>query len=109
MNIKLNIYSNTGKEIERTVIAEEYDLMFGPITSLMGILKASELENKLELIKVVVGAWDEVIGVLNGFFPSVTADEWKRVKMKELIPTVIEIAKYTVTTMLEIPTDSKNV
>lgn len=109
MEIKLNIYDKTGKNVERTVKAEEYEIMFGAVTELMKVVKATAVEDKSELLKTVVSAWDEITSVMSGFFPDVTEDEWKRVKVSELVPVIVELAKYAVTSMMGIPVDPKNV
>lgn len=107
MEIKLNIYDKTGKNVEKTVKAEEYEIMFGAVTELMKVVKATAVEDKSELLKTVVSAWDEITSVMSGFFPDVTEDEWKRVKVSELVPVIVELAKYAVTSMMGIPVDPK--
>lgn len=108
MEISINIYDKKGKEVVRTVKAEEYEIMFGAVGELMKLVKAAGDEDKTAVVKVIGSAWDEVVNVMDGFFPDVTEDEWKCVKVSELVPTIIEIVKYAVSKMLNIPVDSKN-
>lgn len=105
MNLTLNIYDATGKAIVKTHKSTTYDLMFGTITNLMELLKIEDIDNPFELLKTINGAWGEITAVLSGIFPEVTADEWKRVKVKELIPLIVEIARFSVTEMFTIPTE----
>lgn len=104
MNLFLNIYDEAGKNIVKTAKSSTYDLMFGTIQNLMALLKIEDIDNPYELLKTINNAWGEITAVLSEVFPDVTADEWKRVKVKELIPLIVEIAKYSVTEMFNIPT-----
>lgn len=108
MNLKLNIYDKTGKEVIKTVEADTFDLMFGTIVKLMDLLKLEDIDNNLEILKVIYGAWNEITDVLSTVFPSMTDEDWKTVKVKELIPVIIEIGKFAIADALAIPTDSKN-
>ncbi len=108
MNLTLNIYDEKGKEVVTKYESSTYDLMFGTVNALVKILKVESLDNQLDLLKTIVSAWDEVINVLNGVFIGVTDDEWNHVKIKELIPIIIGIAKYSVAEAMTIPNDSKN-
>lgn len=108
MNLKLNVYDSTGKNVVRTCSAETYDLMFGTVNTLMKLLKIEELDNQVELLKIVMNAWDEITNVLSGVFPDMTSNDWNHVKVKELIPVIIDIAKYAISEAMSIPTDSKN-
>lgn len=108
MNLKLNVYDSTGKKIVKTCSAETYDIMFGTVNALMKLLKIEELDNQLELLKIIANAWDEVTNVLNSVFPSMTAEDWNHVKVKEIVPVIINIAKFTLSETMSIPSDSKN-
>lgn len=108
MNLKLNIYDKTGKEIIKTAEADTFDLMFGTIVKLMDLLKLEDIDNNLEVLKVIYGAWNEITDVLSTVFPNMTDEDWKTVKVKELVPVIIEIGKFAITEALTIPTDSKN-
>lgn len=107
-NLILNIYDSTGKNIVKTYNATTFDLMFGTVMSLMDLLKIEDLENTVELLKVLHNAWNEIKNVLSDVFPEITDEEWKYVKVKELLPIIVKIAKSAVTDMLSIPTDPKN-
>jgi len=107
-NLILKIYDARGKKVVKEYSAATYDLMFGTVMSLMDLLKIEDLENQVELLKVIHNAWTEIKSVLSEVFPGVTDEEWKHVKVKELLPIIINIAKFAVADMMSIPTDSKN-
>lgn len=108
MNLTLNIYDEKGTEVVKTAKSNTFDLMFGTIVKLMDLLKIENVENNLEILKMIYGAWNEIKEVLSTVFPDVSEDDWKHVKVKELIPIIIEIGKFAITEALSIPSDSKN-
>lgn len=105
MNLILKIYDDKGKNIIKTYESSQYDLMFGSVMSLMDLLQIESLDDQLQLLKVIHGAWSEVKDVLSGVFPEATEDDWKHVKVKELLPIIINIAKFAVSDMLSVPTE----
>lgn len=107
-NLVINIYDKKGKEVVKTATATTYDLMFGTVQKLMDLLKIEDLKNNVELLKMLYGAWNEIRLVLGEVFPEITEEEWKYVKIKELLPVIRDIAKATIADFMAIPTDSKN-
>lgn len=108
MNLTLPIYDDKGQSVVKSYKSTTYDLMFGTVMKLMELLKIEELDNQMEMLKTIYNAWDEIKVVLSAVFPEATDEDWTHVKVKELLPLVIEIAKYSVTEMFVIPTDPKN-
>lgn len=108
MNLVLKIYDEKGKTVVKSYESTTYDLMFGTVMSLMELLKVEEMKDQMQLLKNVYNAWDEIKTVLNSVFPEVTEDDWKHVKVKELLPIILDITKFAVTSMFSIPTDPKN-
>ena len=108
MNLVLKIYDKSGKTLEKSYEASTYDLMFGTVMNLMELLKIEDMDNQAQMLKTIYNAWGEIRTVLAGVFPEVTEDEWKRVRVKELMPLVLDIAKYAVTEMFVIPKSEKN-
>lgn len=108
MNLTLNIYDEKGKDVVKTAKSSTFDLMFGTIVKLMDLLKIEDIDNNLEVLKAIYGAWNEIKAVLSTVFPDVSEDEWAHVKVKELVPIIINIGKFAVSEALTIPTDSKN-
>lgn len=107
MNLILKIYNDNGNVV-KSYESATYDLMFGTVKKLMELLKIEDMDNQMEMLKTIYEAWDEIKVVLSGVFPEVTDEDWNHVKVKELLPIIIEIAKYSVTEMFTIPTDPKN-
>lgn len=105
MNLILKIYDNSGKNIVKSYESKTYDLMFGTVMKLMELLKVEDMDDQLEMLKTIYGAWEEIKTVLAGIFPEATDDDWKHVRVKELLPMILEIAKYSVTEMFTIPTE----
>ena len=103
--ITLHIYDKSGKNLVKMYEAESFELPFGVVRKLMAILKIEDMNNQGELLKVLAGAWDEVINVLNNVFPECTEEEWDTVKTKEVLRVVVEIAKEAVSDVFIIPTE----
>lgn len=105
MNLVLKIYDDSGKNVLKSYESETYDLMFGTVMKLMELLKVEDMDDQLEMLKTIYGAWEEIKTVLAGVFPEATDDDWKHVRVKELLPMILEIAKFSVTEMFTIPTE----
>lgn len=108
MNLVLKIYDDSGKNIVKSYESKTYDLMFGTVMKLMELLKVEDMDDQLEMLKTIYGAWEEIKTVLAGVFPEATDDDWKHVRVKELLPLIMKIAKFSVTEVLTIPIDEKN-
>lgn len=107
-NLTINIYDAKGLTVEKTHTAGTFDLMFGTVQKLMELTKIEESTNPFDILKAVSGSWGEIVTVLAQIFPDVTDEEWKRVKVKELLPVIVGIAKSVVADIMSIPTDPKN-
>jgi hypothetical protein len=105
MNLILKIYDDSGKNIVKSYESKTYDLMFGTVMKLMELLKVEDMDNQVEMLKTIYGAWEEIKTVLAGIFPEATDDDWKHVRVKELLPMILEIAKFSVAEMFTIPTE----
>lgn len=105
MNLVLKIYDDSGKTVVKSYESKTYDLMFGTVMKLMELLKIEDMDDQLEMLKTIYGAWEEIKTVLEGVFPEATDDDWKHVRVKELLPMILEIAKFSVTEMFTIPTE----
>ena len=105
MNLILKIYDDSGKNIVKSYESKTYDLMFGTVMKLMELLKVEDMDNQAEMLKTIYNAWDEIRIVLAGVFPEATNDDWKHVRVKELLPMILEIVKFSVAEMFTIPTE----
>lgn len=105
--ITINVYGNSN-EITKTCEAKVVDIKFGTIRRLMGLLKVEEIDNTSELLKAVYEAWEQITDVLAQCFPDMNDEDWDNVKVNELLPVIIQIAKSAFAEMLTVPTNSKN-
>ena len=92
--LSLNIYAADDRnKIEKTYTAESYDLMFGTVEDLMQLIDLDKMEDNFEVTKLVVTSFGKLKPFIKDVFTGVTDDELKRVKVKELISTFIDIFK----------------
>lgn len=108
MNLVLKIYDDKEQNVMKSYESTTYDIMFGTVMKLMELLKIEDMDNQMEMLKTIYEAWSEIKAVLSAVFPEATDEDWMHVKVKELLPIIIGIAKYSVTEMFVIPTDPKN-
>ncbi len=107
MELKLNVYDETGN-ITKTAKAETLDLEFGSIRSLMELLNIENIEDTGALLKTVYCAWDQITYILGQCFPEMEYEDWDHVKLKELMPMIIDILRFSFGEILTIPKSSKN-
>lgn len=94
MTLTLNIYSATDKgTVEKTYTAESYDLMLGTVEDIMAIIDIDKMTDSEAMTRMVVQAFGKLKPFIKDVFPGVSDDELKRVKVKELIPTFVDIFK----------------
>lgn len=92
--ISLNIYSQDDKnKVEKTYTTESYDLMLGTVEDLMQLIDVDKMTDNTAIARMVVQGYSKLKPFIKDVFPGVTDDELKRVKVKELIPTFIQIFK----------------
>ena len=102
---KLNVYDADGKNVIKTLCGSEFDLSFGTIRKLMKLLKIDDATSSFDLLVIINDAWDELINILDKVFVDATEDDWNNVQVKELIPILVQIMKYSLTKALSIPTE----
>lgn len=93
-DLKLNIYN--GKEIEKTYVSEEIDIMFGTVEDLLEVINFDNLKDENEVVKVVIATLKNLKPFLKQIFDGLTDEEIKRTKVKELVPLFVKIVKYSV-------------
>ena len=92
--LSLNIYSADDKNaVEKTYTAESYDLMLGTVEDLMQLIDIDAMTDNIAITRIVVKAFNKLKPFIKDIFPGVTDDELKRVKVKELVPTFIDVFK----------------
>jgi hypothetical protein len=95
-------------EVIKVVEANTFDIYFGTIDSLMQLLDINEDTSSFDLLKKISTAWGEVTSLLGEIFPDMTDEDWKFVRINDLVPIVLQVVKYTFLEIMTIPSDSKN-
>ena len=92
--ISLNIYSKEDKnKVEKTYTAESYDLMLGTVEDLMQLIDVDAMTDNIAITRMVVKGYGKLKPFIKDIFTGITDDELNRVKVKELIPTFIQVFK----------------
>lgn len=104
--LEINVYDKSGN-IAKTCRAETLDLMFGSVRSIMEILNVDDVEDTSQLLDKVMSGWNQLTEILSQCFPGMEYDDWEYVRLKELIPVLIRILRYSFAEILTIP-KSKN-
>lgn len=100
MELKLNIYN--GRKVEKTYIAETYDLMFGTVEDLLAAIDLDNLKSgsDTEIIKlvgnVVTKSMDVIKPLLKDIFEGLTDNELRKTKVKEIAEVLIEVVKFSI-------------
>ena len=105
MELKLNVYNR--KEIEKTYVANDFELTTGVCEDLLelinidmfeGGLEALSDESKIaEVLRTITGGINVFKDMLKEVFDGLTDAEIKRTKVKEVIQVVASIIKYSIT------------
>ncbi len=104
MDFSINVYDKNGN-ITKSVKARDYEIDLGPIIALMDIIDITDESSTVGVLRAVKTAWDELTGVLSNIFPGLEKEDWKYVKLKELIPAVAGIIKFAVNDAMRIPSE----
>lgn len=94
--MKLNIYKNQ-KEIEKTYSVDAYDLMYGTVEDIFEILDGLEnLKTNQDILKLISDNRQKLNDLLLDVFADqgLTADELRRIKLKELVPFFVELFQF---------------
>ena len=90
--IKLNIYkSDNKKEIEKTLTADGYELMLGTVEDFMNVIDIEKVGDTTEVAKMVVKGYSQIKPLLKDIFPDLTDEDFKRVKVNDLVRTIIQL------------------
>lgn len=90
--ISLNIYKEEDKtKLEKTYTAEGYDLMLGTVEDFMQIIDVDKINNNIELAKMVLKGYGQLKPLVMDIFPALTDDEFRRIKVNDLINTISQI------------------
>lgn len=90
--IKLNIYKADNKrEIEKTLTADGYELMLGTVEDFMNVIDIEKVGDSTEVAKMVVKGYSQIKPLLKDIFPDLTDEDFKRVKVNDLVRTIIQL------------------
>ena len=111
MEFKVNVHK--GREIEKTYIAKEYDLMMGTAEDILAVIDIEKLngdleseEAQMEIIKVIIKSFKTFGPMIQEIFPDLTDDEYRRVPVKDVAKVVVQVLKCTVSELFN--ASSKN-
>ena len=99
MELKLDIYN--GKVIEKTYVSNDFALMTGTcedILKLIDIEKIGDLDDDtsiMEVVKIVLNAFQEFNPLMKQIFEGLTDDEYRRTHIVDVARVVIDVLKYT--------------
>lgn len=106
--IKLNIYDKNDKtKVEKTLEAEGYELMLGTVEDFMDIIDIDKLGDQKEVAKMVVMSYSQLKPLIMDIFPELQNDEYRRIKVSELVRLVVQIGTAVVEN-LDLVKSSKN-
>lgn len=90
--IQLNIYKRNNKnEIEKTYTVEGYDLMLGTVEDFMNIIDVDKMTDNKAITKMVLQGFSKLKPFVKDVFPELTDEEYKRVKVNDLIRMFIQL------------------
>ena len=99
--MQLNVYRHdegghvSQTDVEKTVTANAYDLFFGTVEDILSLLDAvGEDADADTIVRVVRENWDKLKVLLLDVFPELTADDLRYIKVRELVPVIVELFTY---------------
>ena len=105
--MKINVYDEDDKVV-KTCEAQMVDIKFGTIRSLMELLNIDAVDGDYNILETVYTAWDQIVVLLDKVFPDMEYADWENVKVKELVPVLMELLRYTFKEIMKVPKDEKN-
>lgn len=102
--LTLRVYAHdaeTGRtsqtDVAKVVTAEAYDIMFGTVEDILGLLDAvGDGSDDSAVIRAVVGNWEKLCKLLLDVFPELNREDLKRIKVREVVPVMIGLFRYVV-------------
>lgn len=101
MELKLNIY-NKKREIEKTYVTNDYEVMYGTVEDLLDCLDLEALTNRDDRDGVIAAATslmraraDVVNPLLMDIFPGLTEEELRHTKVRELLDVIVGLTGFS--------------
>ena len=108
MQLILNIYDENNRVIAKQYTAEEVHILFGTIEDLIDLIDENNLNDNMELAKVIVKSMKKLRPILKQVFVGVTDEELRLTRTDELVPLFMQILKYMFTQVNGLGAGSKN-
>lgn len=101
MELKLNVYK-TQKEIEKTYIAQDYEVLYGTVEDLLDCLDLEALTNGGDTDGIIAAASrlmraraDVINPLLMDIFPGLTEEELRRTKTREVLEVIVGLTGFS--------------
>lgn len=107
MELKLNIYGK-GNKVEKTYKTETYDILYGTLEDVLEIVDVDKIDDALSIGKMVIKLLPQIKPLLKDVFEGLTDDELRCVKVKELVPLMMNIFKFAFDELKGLGGDEKN-
>lgn len=94
--MKLNVYANQ-KQVLKTYEVDTYDILYGTVEDILGILdEVEDMKTESEILKVVQRNRTKLNALLLDIFgdQGLTEKELRNIKIKELVPLFIDLFAY---------------
>lgn len=94
--MKLNVYKNQ-KEIKKTYVVDEYDIMYGTVEDILDVLDGMEdMKTDGEILKLIQKHRKKLNKLLLDIFEAegLTEEELRFIKLKELVPLFLDLFDY---------------
>lgn len=103
----LNVYDDHDN-IVKSCEGKLVEIKFGTIRAIMKLLNVENIKDTGELVKAIYSAWEKLTNVLERCFPEMEDEDWDNIRLRELVPLVLEIVKFSAANLMSVPSDSKN-
>lgn len=107
--VEIKIWKNQ-KEVEKTLKCAEYDLMVGTLEDVLKLFKMGDVDSEIQkldektILQIIVKEFDKVIALLHEVFPEMTAEDHRKIKVRELVPFFMDLITYSVEQIMSIKT-----
>lgn len=90
--LTLNVYSRDQKTVIKTVTASTYDLTFGVLDDVIGLLDVvGEDSTPDDVMHAIAANWSNLKELLLVIYPDLEPEDLRNVKLTELVPVAIEL------------------
>lgn len=106
MELKLHVYE--GKEISKTYTTDTIDFSFGVVEDVLDILDFEKINDKTQLVAMVLKTSKQLKPFLKDMFDGVTDDELRTVKVSNIVEIFKGLYHYAVDELGMVAKESKN-